>query len=52
MSVRPTRKGVTTRRPSKGQKALKHYRKGYVFRIVVSDLERQQAIWFGGAEHH
>jgi transposase len=26
-------------------------RKGYVFRIVVSDLERQQPLWFGGVDH-
>ena len=26
-------------------------RKGYVFRIIVSDLERQQPLWFGGADH-
>jgi transposase len=26
-------------------------RKGYVFRIVVSDLERQQPLWFGGVGH-
>ena len=26
-------------------------RKGYVFRIVVSDLERQQPLWFGGTDH-
>ena len=26
-------------------------RKGYVFRIVVSDLERQQPLWFGGDGH-
>jgi len=26
-------------------------RRGYVFRIVVSDLERQQPLWFGGDGH-
>jgi transposase len=26
-------------------------RKGYVFRIIVSDLDRQQPLWFGGVDH-